>query len=54
MYPEILFVVKNPNQLNFEAAEEVEDVINCDEGTMVATYQLLHIKKYASQVVCID
>ena len=55
MFPEILFVTKNLEQFSFNGAENIEDVMEC-ETTMVATYQLLHIKQYQEQlkIVCID
>ena len=53
MYPDILFVIKNL-QKEFEAAEDVEEIIDNDSGTMVATYELRHIKKYKAKVVVED
>ena len=53
MYPETLFVIKNL-QKEFEAAEDVEEIIDNDSGTMVAAYKLLSIKKYKAKIVIED
>ena len=53
MYPDILFVIKNL-QKEFEAAEDVEELIDNDSGTMVAAYQLRSIKKYKAKIVVED
>lgn len=59
IFPTILFVSKHLEQVNFKADGKIENVVYSADGDkpcMVATYKLVHIKKYTEQlkIVCLD
>ena len=55
MFPEILFVYGPQQPLqDLKCTEDIEEAVVDYDGSLVATYELVHIKKYAAKIVCED